>query len=183
MDINVFKEMEIKKINDKVIAVYHGLGGGPSPDRIRYLNRIGYDKIIYPYINFEREWAYDRGRSMFYRELLRAESADVLMGFSLGGYLAFELAGVLGKDLVLVNPSIDRSKTRLRIKSFNVQTESNFKNIELFLGEFDDLIDMQIPINYLNKRNIDYDSYIIRGMDHNTPLNYFREIIGKSKLI
>jgi len=169
----------------KSIAVYHGLGSGPDPGRIEYLRSIGYVNIHYPRIDFEGEWYKDGCKSMFIRELrsIKEKEIDLLLGFSIGGYLAFELAGKSSIDLVLVNPAIDRSKTRLDIKYFNIPNGRNFGKIETFLGSKDDLIDRNIPINFLRKNNIKSDIHIIDGMEHGTPPEYFVEIVNKSKLI
>ena len=177
--IKRFNEME----GGKSIAIYHGLNGAPNPDRINFLESIGYTEIYYPHINFEREWYKDRGKSIFQRELRLLRGIDLIMGFSLGGYIAFELAGYLSTNLVLVNPAIDRSKTKLDIKNFNIPVKRNFSKVEVFLGSNDTLIDKSITLNYLKSEKIKSDNTIIEGMDHGTPLNYFKEIVYKSKLI
>lgn len=85
--------MKIKKFNDKSIAIYHGLGGSPIDDRVEYLKNIGYNNILYPHIDYENEWSKDRCRSLFYDQIDKIKDVDVIIGNSLGGYLAFELAG------------------------------------------------------------------------------------------
>jgi hypothetical protein len=176
----------IKKFDqmpNKRVAVYHGLGGGPNPERISYLKSLGYRNIYYPFIDFEDEWDYDKGKSLFYSEVNALKNVDIIIGFSLGGYLAFELAGYLSKDLILVNPAIDRSKTKLAIKSFDIEPKRNFKKVEVFLGTADALIDKNIPINYLKELNIKADISMVEGMEHGTPINYFMDIVNKSKLL
>ena len=177
--IKRFDEME----SGKSIAVYHGLNGLPNQERIDYLESIGYTDIHYPLINFEKEWYKDKCRSVFQRELRAIKSMDVVMGLSLGGYLAFELAGYSFKDVVLINPSIDRSKTKLDIKSFNVPIKRNFRNVEVFLGTKDALIDGDWTIEYLKDINVRSSIHWIEGMEHGTPHNYFIDIVNKSKLI
>lgn len=167
----------------KSIAVFHGLGGDISPDRIALLKSEGYDVILYDHIDFEMEWDKDKCKSLFQNQLSKVKDIDLIMGFSLGGYLAFELAGYLSKNLILVNPALDRDKTRLNIKYFDIIHKRNFKKIEVFLGENDTLIDKSITIDYLNINNIDFTYKIIGGMEHRTPIEYFTQIINKSKLI
>ena len=177
--IKKFYEME----SGKSIAVYHGLNGEPNPERIAYLKSVGYNEIYYPFIDFESEWEKDMGKSLFERELGLLRGIDLIVGFSLGGYLAFELAGHLSTNLILVNPSLDRSKTKLEIKSFDIPVKREFSKVEVFLGSDDILIDKNVTLNFLKSQNIKSDITIVDGMEHRTPINYFREIINKSKLI
>ena len=177
----------IKKFEDfedgKSIAIYHGLNGEPSPERSKLLESVGYNDIYYPHIDFDAEWEKDKGKSLFERELSLLRGIDLIMGFSLGGYLAFELAGHLSTNLILINPALDRSKTKLDIKHFDITTKRQFGKIETFLGANDYLVDKSITLNYLKENNIKSDITIIEGMEHRTPMNYFVEILNKSNLI
>jgi hypothetical protein len=178
---------KFESFEHKTIAVYHGLGGRPAKDRIDLLKSFGYDNIIYPYINFEKEWDLDRCKSMFQRELENVKDADVIVGFSLGGYLAYLLAKHTGKDLVLVNPSLDRSKSLLRVKDFDVDDVSNLAfasgKMEVFFGENDTLIPKESQIDFLNENGINFTQYIIKGMEHRTPIDKFEEIINRSNIL
>ena len=116
---------KFEAFNRKSIAVYHGYGGEPSSDRIRFLESVGFSTIHYPYIDFDEEWELDKCKSIFERELKSLKKIDILIGVSLGGYLAFELAGNLSKDLVLINPALDRKKTKLDIKFFDIKFHPN----------------------------------------------------------
>lgn len=175
--------MKIKKFGEKSIAVYHGLGGSPAQDRIDVLKSLGYTHILYDHIDFQKEWELDRCKSLMIRQVNRAKDVDLLMGFSLGGYIAFELAGYISKNLILINPAIDRTKTKLDIKKLDFVEGKNFKNIEIFLGDSDKLIDKNITIDFINRENIPAKIEIIKGMEHRVPINYFQEILNKSKLI
>jgi len=168
---------------EKSIAIYHGYGDWPQLDRIEYLQSIGYTNIHYPYINFDKEWYKDECKSLFSREVRAIEDIGLVMGFSLGGYLAFELAGKSRKDLILVNPGIDRSKTKLDIKYFDIPENRNFGKIETYLGSEDDLIDKNITINFLRESGIKSNTYIFNGMEHWTYIDEFITIMNNSKLI
>lgn len=165
----------------KSVAIYHGYGGGGGNALPRLFRTFGFSTIHYPEIVYDREWYKDKCKSMFNRELKSIENIDLIVGFSLGGYTAFELAGYLKKDLILVNPAIDRSKTLLDIKSFDVPIKRDFKGVEVYLGSEDDLIDGNWTIDYLNKLNVDSDIYVVNGMGHNTYLEEVKEILKNSK--
>ena len=174
--------MKIRRFNNKTAVVYHGFGGSPSSDRIEYLESIGYN-VIYPHIDYEEEWNKDRCLSLFRDQLNIAKKSDLIIGISLGGYIAFEISGYLSKDIILINPALDRTKTKLNIKKFNIDSKTNYGKIEVFFGENDTVIDSDITINYLNRNSISFDYSIIENMEHRLPFDKFLDIINKSKLI
>ena len=167
----------------KSVAVYHGLGGGGGKAIPKLLRRYGFTKIHYPEIDYYEEWDKDKCKSLFERELKIAKNMDLIIGFSLGGYTAFELAGHTGKNLMLVNPAIDRTKTLLDIVWYDIDVKRNFGNVEVYLGTEDDLIDKRWTIDYLKKLNIKSDIYLVNGMEHNTYLDEFEGMLGNTKLI
>ena len=115
-------------------------------------------------------------------KLIKSKNIDVVVGFSLGGYTAFELAGYTSKNLILINPAIDRSKTLLDIKVYDVPFKRNFGNVEVFLGTEDTLINKNWTIDYLKKLNVDANIYLVKGMEHDTYLEEFDQILDNSKL-
>jgi predicted esterase YcpF (UPF0227 family) len=188
--------MKIRKLNNnKTVVVYHGFGGSPSSipkakpnmffratDRVEYLDSIGYN-VIYPHIDYEMEWSKDRCLSLFKKQLIITKNSDIIIGISLGGYIAFELSGYLSKDVILINPAIDRTKTKLNIKEFDIDRISNYGKIEVFFGENDNVIENSITIDYLNRKSINFDYSIIKNMEHRVPIDKFKDIINKSKLL
>jgi hypothetical protein len=177
--------------NGKSVILYHGYWSSiddpdyiaePDTDRIEVLEDMGI-KAVSDIIDYDQEWYTDRCRTLFLREAEKAKKFDVIMGFSLGGYMAYKLAGYVSKDLILVNPAIDRSITLLDIKEFDCPNGKNFKRVEVFLGERDMLIDKRITINYLKKEGVKCDAYLVPRMEHRTPLHFFRGIVRASKIL
>jgi predicted esterase YcpF (UPF0227 family) len=168
---------------NKTVLVYHGLGGSPASDRIDLLESLGY-KVIYPHIEFEKEWDLDKCKSLFQRELNNAEKSDIIIGFSLGGYLAYLLANASGKNLVLINPALNREKSALNIKNFDIdQYPNNLGEVEIFFGANDIVVPMNDQVNFLKSNNINSSNHIISNMEHRTPINKFQEIINISKFL
>ena len=177
----------------KKMAIYHGYWSSiqdpddipteaPAYDRLKVLKEVGVTANC-DLIDYDSEWMLDKCQSMFHRELDKCKDVDVIMGFSLGGYTAYRLASYLSKDVILVNPALDRKITRLIIKEFDVPHKKNFSRIEVFFGDKDDLIPRGYTIRYLQSNGIDFDGYLVRGMGHNTPLPYFNQIIRSSNLL
>lgn len=181
--------MEIKRFKDKSVVVYSGYAADEwmyviDRNRIKVLRHLGFNKVIYDAIDYDGEWEKDECRSMFYKQLAKVKDVDLIIGHSLGGYTAYEIAGHLpNAKLIMINPSIDRNKTRLDIKWYDVEHKRNFGGIELFLGADDILIDKRITLEYLKRNNINFKYHIIPEMDHGTPIEFFIKILKMSKFI
>ena len=92
---------------DKKVVMYHGLGGTPAGTTKRVLNQHGLG-VLFEFFDYEKEWVKDHGKSMFEKELKKIEKTDLIIGNSYGGYLAYQLSKATGKDLLLINPALDR---------------------------------------------------------------------------
>lgn len=169
----------------KNIAFYHGYGGDPSHILNNYLRHIGANRIHSPKIDYDEEWEYDRCQYLFYDECskIKEKNIDIIIGHSLGGYLAFELAGYLSKDLILINPGIDRSKTLLDITYFDIEPKRDFKRIDIFLGKKDKVIKNKFTIDYIRKNKIKANIYLFDEMDHGFFLSDFEEMVQMSDIL
>lgn len=177
--------------SNKSVIMYHGYWSSiddpdyspePDYDRMEVLEDMGIQSVT-DVIDYDQEWYLDRCRTLFLIEAEKAKKFDVIMGSSLGGYMAYKLAGHLSKDLILINPAIDRSVTRLDIKEFDCPNGKNFKKVEVFLGERDMLIDKRITMNYLKKEGVKCDAYLVPRMEHRTPIHFFESIVRSSKIL
>jgi len=178
------KYLEPYRKAGRTIAVYHGLGGSPTQEKINALRKAGFKNIIFNHIDYDYEWKLDRCRSLFTREVGNARRADVILGTSLGGYLAFLLAKLTGKDLIMINPSLDRNRTQLNIRHFDVNIIGNhFGKVEIFFGEKDELIPRNVQKGFLYDNRIKYTSWIVKGMEHRTSPREFEQIVQYSKII
>jgi len=168
----------------RTVAMYHGLGGRPTRWEDRMLRRAGFSDVIFDHIDYDREWFRDECRSLFRRELAKIRRADVIIGISLGGYMAYLLAQATGKDLIMINPSLDREKTKLDIKHFNTGDIGNhFNRVEIYFGELDELIPMDNQVNFLNRNHITYNAWIVNGMEHCPYMQEFELILANSPIV
>lgn len=166
----------------KKCIVYHGLNSKPSLSRTKMLNSFGYD-VLAQYFNYHNEWNKDKGKSLFARELVKASKTDLILGISFGGYLAYQLSKATGADLLLINPAIDRKKSKSVIKDFDIENFNKTSNIEIFSGSLDTVVPVKNAELYLKEKGEKYDLSIIDGMGHRTPNKTFLEILKNSKLI
>lgn len=169
-------------LTSKSILVLHGYGGRPAPERTRVLGRRGF-KVYYPHIDFDKEYAKDKCSSITNYLVERYSDVDAIVGLSLGGYLAFILANKLEKPCVLINPALNRKTTRLNIKEFDYDFPITNPRTEIFFGEKDTVVDKQFTIDYLNSINYKYIDSEIKMMEHGCPLNHFKTILNRTKII
>jgi len=179
--------MLIKKFesfNNKKVLILHGLEGAPSIEKTEIFEKRGYD-VIFPHIDYLTEYKKDRFRSKFNELLDISKNTDLIVGQSLGGYTAFLLSNILNINTILINPALDREKTKLIIKEFNIDQDIKYNNpnIEIYFGKLDDLVPMDITLNYIKKNNIKYDIHIITDMAHRSSTEKIDEILEISKFI
>lgn len=166
----------------KKAVFFHGYGGEPIPVITQIFNYLGYD-MVQPHIDFDEEWDFDECRSLFLESIRNYSDCDLIVGLSLGGYLADLVANSLSKNCIIINPGIDRSKTRLHIKDFDCDRVINNCNLEVYLGDRDFQIPNSYTIDYLNKNNINARVEIIKGMEHVFNLEEFIQIVKMSNFI
>lgn len=167
---------------NKTCVLYHGLGSQPALSRTQLLNKAGYN-VISELFDYDAEWDLDEGKSLFEKQLEVVKNVDLIIGISFGGYLGYQLSKATGKDLILINPALDRAKSKSLIKDFDIPEYNLPSNIEIFFGELDTTVPKQYCIDYLNRNNEPFEYHILEDMSHKVPDNYFKEILFRSKLI
>lgn len=168
---------------DKTCVLYHGLGSKPAISREQLLNKVCYN-VISEQFDYDLEWDVDQGKSLFEKQLKIVENVDLIIGISFGGYLAYKLSKATGKDVILINPALDRTKSQSVIKEFDIPDSNLFSNIEIFFGFLDTSVPMEYAIDYLNRRKEnDYTAHTIKDMAHRIPDNFFKQIVETSYLI
>jgi hypothetical protein len=173
---------KFESFGKKKVIIFHGLGGSPSLDRTSIMEDIGYT-VEYPHIDYVYEWELDKCKSLFERTLNLSKDCDLVIGVSLGGYLGNLIANNLGIDCILINPALDRDKTKLDIKDFDCEKKLNNCDSEIYLGKLDTLIPMEITLDYIKNNNIKSNVSIIDNMEHRCNMRNFLKILKLSKFI
>ena len=167
---------------NKTCVLYHGLGSKPALSREQLLNKIGYD-VISEHFDYDLEWDVDQGKSLFESQLEIVKKVDIIIGISFGGYLGYKLSKATGKDLLLINPALDRAKSQSIIKEFDIPLFNQKSNIEIFFGEFDTSVPKEYAIEFLKNKGENFKYHIIKNMMHRVPDNYSKEIVETSYLL
>jgi hypothetical protein len=178
----MIKKFEL--FNNKKVLILHGLGGEPSKEKSDIFEKRGYE-VIFPHIDYIQEWNKDKCKSIFNYLIKISKNIDLIVGQSLGGYTGFLLSNILNVKTILINPALDRNKTKLDIKNFDIDYSIKYqnKNIEIYFGELDNLIPMKITQNFLKENNLNYKQVIIPNMEHRSPAKKIEEILNISNYI
>ncbi len=178
--INIFDFMSF----DKTIAVYHGLGSAPNKDRNTSLNKLGFN-TIYETHDYELEFFKDLGESFFKSELDKIKNCQLIIGLSFGGYIAYHLSKATGIPCLLINPALDRLKSKTVMNKHYVMNYTSLEhNMEIFCGELDKSVDPIVTKKYLVDNNDkNYTFEMVPKMAHRVPHIYWSQILKKSKLI
>jgi len=132
----------------KVLYI-HGLHSNPNPDKIKILEEAGLE-VVAPFIDYEKEQGAVYPRI---KEIALAEKVELLIGSSMGGFMAYWLAYDLNKPALLYNPALYFDS----MKSFIPKvTKDEIPPLYVCLGEKDQRVDPQLVKAYLSKRNPDH---------------------------
>ena len=103
---------------------------------------------------------------------------DLIIGSSMGGYIADIIGSQLGVDVLLFNPALS-NHNRTVIKEFNVDYGSQKYKRTIVLGTEDDVIDPEVTKKLWSVygNHAKYDE--VEGMGHRTPLDVFINMYNK----
>jgi len=101
---------------------------------------------------------------------------DLIIGSSIGGYVADIIGSQLGVDVLLFNPALHN---RTVIKEFNEDYGSQPYKRTIVLGTEDHVINPEITKNIRPKWDNEATFDEIEGMGHRTPLDVFINMYNK----
>ena len=154
----------------KKIVYLHGLESEPGGTKVSFLATKG--AVYAPAMDYEtldlHEFIYTLGMP------------DLIIGSSMGGYIADIIGSRLGVDVLLFNPALhsrDSDSKNRKIKNYDYFNNTYKRTI--ILGTEDDVIDPELtkklwPV-YDNSAIFDE----IEGMGHRTPLDVFINMYNK----
>ena len=150
----------------KKIVYLHGLESEPGGTKVSFLAEKG---MVYApnmdYVTLDlSEFIHTLGMP------------DLIIGSSIGGYVADIIGSQLGVDVLLFNPAL-HSRSFEPINNYTPKLGSTVHNV--ILGGKDDIIDCNKTCEYLNLNDIQYIKELIPGMTHRTPLNIFIDVVDK----
>lgn len=148
----------------KNVVFLHGLESNNKGDKVNYLNKI-FQNVYAPFLNYKEE-------NFDYQDVLnkvKSFEADLIIGSSMGSYLAYALSNTLKKKCLLFNPAIH---SRSIVIEFPFTIDNSVCK-KIVLGKFDTVINPQKTIKLLEKYQ---DNYVIEYYNngHRVPFDVFK---------
>lgn len=152
----------------KKILYLHGLESNQGGSKVDYLSS---KYIVHaPKLDYKDPKCFE---NIFW--LLQDGEFDLIIGSSMGGYLAFTMGEVFELPTILFNPA-------LHSRSFepNNQFKPKLGNTVHYvvLGEFDTVISNDKTCEYLDLNNVLHFKEV-KSMSHRTPLDIFINVVEK----
>ncbi len=150
----------------KKIVYLHGLESEPGGTKVSFLAEKG--MVYAPAMNYE---TLDLNEFIFTLGM-----PDLIIGSSMGGYVADIIGSQLGVDVLLFNPALHN---RTLIREFNEDYGSQPYKRTIVLGTEDNVINPELTKKLWSVKGNEaiYDE--IEGMGHRTPLDVFINMYNK----
>ena len=152
----------------KKIIYLHGLESDPGGPKVSFLAEKG--TVYAPAMNYE---------SLDLHEfILTLGMPDLIIGSSVGGYVADIIGSILGVDVLLFNPALHSRSIDFDFDNDTPYGGENYKRT-IILGTEDNVINPKIT----KKLRPHFDNSAkfeeIEGMGHRTPLDVFVNMYNK----
>ena len=147
------------------IIYLHGLESNQGGEKVDYLAANHY--VFAPALNYKASGLLEQVDS-----LIDHLSPDVIIGSSMGGYLANELSLKFAIPAILLNPALLNPPIKLNLNFPEKQVSD--KLLVTVLGKNDEVIPFESTLSHLQKNStcpID-----LRDYGHRTPLEEFKDI-------
>ena len=149
------------------IVYLHGLESnnlGPKNDWLQSIS-----DLFDPYIDYYEPNIYQSLKT----RIIEFEP-DIIIGSSMGGYFAHEIAKELNISAVLFNPALHSRSFEPDMTGYVL---GNYNpNMYLVLGEKDTIIDPKLTLSYIKKKE-NY-TYTLLSHEHGTPVDIFKREIS-----
>jgi len=149
----------------------HGLNSTNVNDRTEWLSQFG--KVVNPlmhYHNYPENYRY-------LEKLLQKNHPDVIVGSSMGGYMAFHLGNYYRIPTILLNPALIMTTI---VKPDNRLLATDAKHY-ISLGKNDEVIVPEITKKLLKYWQVSYQIFEF-NIGHETPFEVFEKLCLNSGL-
>ena len=149
----------------KKVMYIHGLESKPGGPKVDILKK--YFKVLAP------ECDYKNNENIFFDLLSQAQhfQPDIIIGSSMGGYMAYYISQHINKPIILFNPALAHQPIK-RV----VQVGPNKPDVYLGLGFYDEVVPPFSSFNILGDSIVEAQ---FGKHKHQTPLDFFLKVIRK----
>ena len=152
----------------KKIIYLHGLESGPGGPKVSFLAEKG--TVYAP--------AMDYKTLDLHEFILTLGMPDLIVGSSMGGYIADIIGSILGVDVLLFNPALHSRSIEFDFDNDTPYGGQNYKRT-IILGTEDNVINPKITKKLRPHLDNSAKFEEIEGMGHRTPLDVFINMYNK----
>jgi hypothetical protein len=150
------------------IVYLHGLDSTNSGTKNDWLKSIS--ELYDPQINYNEKNIYQ-----FLKSQISEFEPSLLIGSSMGGYFAYEIAKELNIKAVLFNPALHSRSCQPDMTG--LKTGEHKPYIYFVFGQNDTIINSKISINKIKKEGYNIENYTVLNYGHHTSLGVFKNEI------
>jgi hypothetical protein len=161
-----FRLFEAEQKDGPVILYLHGLDSNPG-DKGEWL-ASHFSNVIMPHVDYRRE-----GSTIFNQiiNLLKGKEVSLIIGNSMGGFLAFWLCRKLNVPGILFNPALHKQSTDVQVD----RTASATPTMTVILGKKDTWIDPNITKKWLADNYSGNTEIIMDDLEHRISREEFQK--------
>ena len=152
----------------KKIVYLHGLESEPGGPKVSFLAEKG--TVYAPTMDYET--------LDLHKFILTLGMPDLIIGSSMGGYIADIIGSILGVDVLLFNPALHSRSIDFDFDNDTPYGGENYKRT-IILGTEDDVINPKITKKLRPHLDNSAKFEEIEGMGHRTPLDVFINMYNK----
>jgi len=157
----------------KKVLYLHGLESNQGGPKVEFL--AGECAVYAPVIDYREENLHGK-----IHNIIMKFKPDLIIGSSMGGYVAHEFAKAFNLPAILLNPALHSRSFEPDLDTFILGFDTKFIERQVvLLGKNDDIIDPEITKSILR----DDRRFVIEDGEHGhrTPLDIFIDIYNKYK--
>jgi len=157
----------------KKVLYLHGLESNQGGPKVEFL--AGECAVYAPVIDYREENLHGK-----IHNIIMKFKPDLIIGSSMGGYVAHEFAKAFNLPAILLNPALHSRSFEPDLDTFILGFDTKFIERQVvLLGKNDDIIDPEITKSILR----DDRRFVIEEGEHGhrTPLDIFIDIYNKYK--
>lgn len=150
------------------IAFFHGLESPSVSDKTEYLQQ-NFDYVYCPEMNYRDVDIFNKTL-----EYVKNNNIDLLVGSSMGGFMAYCISTNTGIPTVLFNPA-------LHSRSIDVKHTLGDKpsHHTVVMGQFDTTVPPEITKQYIKEHGIGEFDIHMELSEHRTPIEIFSKYLNK----
>ena len=165
-----FSLVERSKIPLIKIAYLHGLESTNASIKTEWLQF--FSELYAPSIDYTQPKIYKTLKN----EILKFQP-DFIIGSSMGGYFAFEMAQEINCPAILFNPALHSRSMEPDMTGHEI---GQFKpNIKLILGEKDTVIEPQKTLEFITHKQYKNTHHTLLDFGHRTPFKIFQNEVKR----